>query len=494
MGQRKGKIARRLALSETAWQAALSPGKNGVSRPHLFYKIPFSLDPLRDALHPVRVKLTPKAHLLAAAACLAFPMPAHLTAADAPPEKTNDIQIQSVLQRGDTLIAVTERGILEANLKQKTWRALGTPSAMPPHGKLFQQSADSPVIYYFRAWYPERIRNTTPETPAFLAISKDAGMTWKNIPLKDRHITNFCPGEKGTLFAIESSQTRPPHSMRGEGTLLLASQDTGISWKDISGDFQDDYEYLGQSLRQPGKIFVTAAAGIGYVDGFLIDEKTCEVQPNEHSVWLYEHGDDAHNPGLHTASRTYGDAIHATIANFFRYPFLQSGNDLTVDVVQVQTEKSAYTFRRDGPKIIHVKVVMLEDRPAAKFADFEDERLFWGLHMVMGNERDDVQFPPLTFLKLGEGKVFKPGQTFDEPKNAYNPLMDDTGMKTVTLDIRHPYERDIDLTKFFDFAETREPNFVKKPNFKIQLFHSDTGVIRHGGAFNSEIIDVTITP
>lgn len=460
----------------------------------MFYKILFSLDPACNAYHPVGVKLPPKAHFLAAAACLVFPMSALLFATDAPSEKINDTQILSALQRGDTLIAATQKGIFEADLKQKTWRALGAPVDFPTGGLLLQQSADSAVIYYFRgwSWYPEATRYAKGETPAFLAISKDAGRTWKNIRLNDRHITHFCPGQNGTLFAIESSKTRPPHSLRTEGTLLLASQDEGLTWKDISGNFQDDFEYLGKSSSQSGKILVMAHAGIGFVDGFLVDEKTCEVQASEHAVFFYEHGDAS--SGLHTGSLAYGDGIHATIANFFRYPFFQSGNGLTVDVVQVQTEKSAYTFRRDGPKIIHVKVVMLEDRPAAKFADFEDERLFWGLHMVMGEGTDDVQFPPLTFLKLGLGKTFKSGQTFDEPKNAYNPLMDDTGMKTVILDIRHPYERDIDLAKFFDFAETRAPNFIKIPTYKIQLFHSDAGVIRHGGAFNSPAIDVTITP
>jgi hypothetical protein len=393
-------------------------------------------------------------------------------AAKGPYDGIGDDNIRSVLQRGDKIIAATPKGIYEADVKEKKWRKLGTPPFMSPEGMLIQQGPDSPVIGYYITcnWEP-------PEGHfAKFCISKDAGKTWR-LTSQGMRITEFYIHPDGSLYACELTPAPDFHpavylDYRNRGT-VLRSQDFGATWKEIKTNLPEHRSYCGlmQDPDHPGLVCVREFAWYGNGESFPVyqaddatyqwKEVTREEKAENRAKWSPFKG--ISRWGYFWGGKGYNIQIPATLSNFFTLPYMQSGNGLGIQAVQVETAKSVYTFRSDGPMIVPVKVVILVKQPSVKILDNKDERVFWGMNTIAGDGR----------------VVERPAVDTEGPASAIPDV-------PVDLDAAHPYAREIDISKLGDFSVPGK--------YQIQLYHHTHPVRDDGGTFGGQVIDVTITP
>ena len=394
-------------------------------------------------------------------------------AADAPTNQTGSDTIVCLLQHGDSLFASTSAGLYQSSLNEKIWRKLAAPQSMEPGGTFIEQGPESRLLGY--------------EHGSTLFISKDSGKTWEQAQLAPGHaFTRFFLHPNGSLFAFDEKHLTTDFF---QSDRAFVSKDMGLTWKDITSNLPSNGEAFEEFLQDPNHPDLACINGCDMFSPthqhlYEANDSSyhwTEVGWNRFDGILFNRDKNGRNLGgiMGIGECPYGFSIPSTISNFFTLPFEKCGNGLFVFSVQVEPEKSEYTFRVNEQKIISVKVVFLVEQHApVKFLDNKDESVFWGMILLPeGKERAGLA---AQVEKFNESKDFLGGNP------AFNAYLNDPNLQTVQLDSKHPYERRIDLSKFYDFS--------KPGHYKFQLYHGDGTMVRWGSSFGTQVIDVTITP
>jgi hypothetical protein len=219
------------------------------------------------------------------------------------------------------------------------------------------------------------------------------------------------------------------------------------------------------------------------------------VLPSPYGLPIYPEADGWPKPapdptrpgGYGNYGAAYGALVPATVANYFSRPPEEWRKG--VQAYRIDMPKTEYTFHAKGPKLVTARLVYLLDTPGVKSLDLPDEKAFWGA-IVFSEEtgKRSVQ-APRTVMKISEDQ-----EMFDMPINhptaAQKKILDryalDPRLKTLQIDLRHPYERQIDLSEFYDFS--------KPGKYKMRLLHDETWVLHQGAEMSGPVIEVTITP
>jgi hypothetical protein len=391
--------------------------------------------------------------------------------------KDADVAIDSAVVDGDTVLASTAAGLFRASAKDKIWHRMEAAKALPPGG-IFIRRGDSGFLDYYKPW--SAVAGGGGDAALF--ASRDMGATWKQLPLPSGHrFTEFYTDAGGTFYACEPALAAGTNQGR-----VCVSNDGGSAWTDITANLPAGCDFYGffRAGDNQGPLCVQGRVNVTMQP--VAFQLEADGQWKERKIGDLPHLPEGEDFGGFTGSRNcpYSFYIPATLANFFALPFLKSGNDLRVYAAQIVTTQSSYTFRKDGPKVIPVKVALLWNHPQGRFYDTKDETVFWGWAPVV---------PPLAkgfeprVMALGTPPGQPGAQTASPPDHDKKAAayLADPDLKSIDLDPEHPYGRDIDLAKMGDWS--------KPGSYKLQLYHEDATLERWGCAFGSQVIEVTIT-
>ena len=390
----------------------------------------------------------------------------------APPETADLTPITSVLERGDTIYASTSDGLYEASAKEKKWRKLDTPASME-FGGTYAQSHD-PASQFIAYYIPPPPAGGDYKNSVPLFLSKDSGKTWApvKIPAQYAFYSYFVLSD-GSLYA----------SGLFESQGVFESKDSGATWSNISADLPLKEFYFGSlfdDLEHPDRICVRGGRRMMTAVGcFEYDNATGKWSSID---WrrLMSCDDTIYGLGWFLSISTRV-SVPATLSNYFTQPFEKSGYKLSVPGVRVETSRSAWTFDAGASKIIPVKVVMLEPHPAATLLEKKDETAYWGIFV----QPEDKSSPTGISPKSSQA-IYDPAVALTDRDKKAAEVLREPDLRYVYVDTAHPYVRDIDLAKFYDFS--------KPGHYKVRIYHSDEDVVKWGAIASTEVIDVTITP
>jgi hypothetical protein len=392
--------------------------------------------------------------------------------------------IVSAIRRGDAALASTRTGLYQGSVPEKTWRKLDAPPEMKPGGKFIQQDPASPVAGYF-FWESDPGDRGKRTTRIF--VSKDEGKTWTQTSAGRQFIDVYVHPD-GTFYAIEYEAPKDDLgriNMEGKRS-VVSSQDLGATWKDASGDMPPDtyIENFFRDPENPGAICVVGGPHTGLDSG----RYTVYEAADKNYHWVAKAGSTMMEEGYKHArlefgwasgsSEQYQTPLKRTLSNYFIPESLNREDERSfcnfamfgssIPAMQMAMEKTVYTFRKDSPKIIPVKIEFLAERPQAQLDDTKDGTMFWWVDMVTYGREPFGWSPPKKDVDMLKKIASRAGDSL-----------------LVKLDPRHPYEKDVDISKLHDFS---------KPGiYRIQLRHSDEWLAPWGGEIVSPVIDVTIT-
>ena len=397
--------------------------------------------------------------------------------------------IFSLLKRGDRYIVSTMGGLFEAGTEEKRWRKLVTPKEMESPGSLVQAGEHSPMLAFY---VPEYLLKGPKEIPGGLFVSWDGSNTWTRTSDR-RDIETVYLHPNGKIYAVVTvlSDTEPvagpfggaSSTRSGNGHLkyithpLLISEDGGKTWRNISRNIPVNFEIRGffQDPDHPALVCFQGSSGPArpsFVFHAVDDSYDWMMTPVEEwiggEVLLKSFFSNGY--GMGNYSNKY---MAATLDNFFTLPFLRTGDPSSLHVIQLQTEKPEYIFRRGESVRLPVEVTSLI-KDSLRFLDTADESVFWGLK-VKPDGKDGVNVSPkVSALNIG---------SFDR-KEKIDSVLHDPGLLTVNLDEQHPYQRVIELSKFYNFSQ---PGI-----YEVQLYHCDGPVVEWQGAFGGHVIKISI--
>ena|ERR1700677_3732727 len=409
--------------------------------------------------------------------------------------------IVSLLRRGDNVI-VCVRGdaLFEASVTEKKWRRLASTSPIPGDGILVQQAPDSPLLAYYPRWWDGALSG---KDHVGLYVSNDAGETW-NQKSAGRVFDGLFIHPDGKFYAFETVGIPHPEKHLGDspfnadGSLrrddtskrLVVSKDQGATWEvlcpeipetkgmdlagiSMTGIFQDP-DHPGQ-VCLAGRSFTDVAGEEPREFVYQAEDASYEWKGSDLSSW---HDGSAAGPGPRDLEAGILDIGYpetgATLSNFFSMP-PEIPSETTEQLPVVKTEKAAYTFHKKGPKPVRVSMAFPKDYagPAPKLLDNKDETVFWGMRACYDFQAGYYPYscrPPLNSLSW---RVKKDDELLHDPE-----------LRTVVVDSEHPYERELDLDKFY--------NFAKPGVYKLRIYHSDSGLVKKSGNAGSDVFDVTI--
>ena len=194
--------------------------------------------------------------------------------------------------------------------------------------------------------------------------------------------------------------------------------------------------------------------------------------------WEKWHGEpverkDAFCPG---SGRSDDLGASAHLSTLFKYPFLKWGNGLSLDAIQIEAEKPAYTFRQHEPMPVALKASFMFPHKPVRFVDNEDETVCWALYGYP--DGGDVFQVHSRADELSDG--------MDDHEAELAVLRDQPATRVITLDREHPYRRTVDLAKLYRFPGPGK--YLVQPRKDLcQFFKEDAG-------FAGQVIEVTITP
>ena len=363
--------------------------------------------------------------------------------------------IVSVLQRDDSVFASTDIGLFQAALSDKVWHKLPLPSSAPTWGHLAREAVRSPLLVYYTGRHG--IDDIT-EAKAEFYVSKDFGRTWE-CASGGHHFTDVFVQSNGILYANEMMLTLdpPPHTDKDslgsttdhEGNRryiwyrVMVSRDLGKNWLDISEGLSPQYSYfILRDFDHPERIRLSGAE-----EGHLSRQRFYEAaDQNDHwkeipwRVWRKDQSEREYifgslSPGSNDTS------ARADLSTLLKYPFLKWGNTISMQAVQIEAEKPAYTFRQHEPMPVALKAYFVFSRAPLRFADNEDETLCWALR---GYPENGESF-------YAPARVDAPYVSAVDREAKLAAYRDDPAGRIVALDDDHPYHRTIDLSKLYRF-------------------------------------------
>ncbi|HUB68250.1 MAG TPA: sialidase family protein, partial [Candidatus Methylacidiphilales bacterium] len=290
------------------------------------------------------------------------------------PKGSSDPQIQSVLQKGDTIIASTSDGIYEASQTEKVWRKQVTPISMQNGGSLVQESAVSPKLVYYTGWGGFGFPTNGKEGCLF--VSEDAGKTWTPSSLSQNVMHAFITPDGSIFAATEGIVTTPPPPRGGYLTWttdkdgvkhypsvhLLVSRDNGHGWKDITPPLQSGFglDSIFQDPDHPNRVCVSSSAINHSSRDFFY-----QASDDTYSSWREIRDDDWSGGHKQLYSLDFlgsigaGGDVGATLGNFFKFPFPRSGNGPSLPNGNLVCEKAVYSFHLEQPMPVSVRTFFM---------------------------------------------------------------------------------------------------------------------------------------
>ncbi len=406
----------------------------------------------------------------------------------AEPPIPGDDTIQYVLQRGDSVIASTDDGLYRASVRDKVWHKMDTPDGMPAGGRLAEQDEKSPRLVYYTGMgldFP-----MIPAAKGSLYLSPDDGKTWSPMAPPEEVEDVFLHPD-GSIYAATEELTNVPFPPGGNSVSVTApngtalyphvhlkmTRDDGKTWQDITPPVRAAFGLWGL-FRDPDHpdLVCIGSNMIMHTSMTLIYQA---ADPSYH--WTETRSDKWHD-----GKRLYGDwwgvpmgnsSMMATLDNFFKFPFPRKGGNLELPAEMLETDKPAYRFHLHDFMFVTVTSRFLLPEAPLKVTDMKDETAFWRLR---------IQDP--------EGRTSFAGGRSDELNTGYPDLdarraryANDPYLITQQIDQANPYQRQINLGKFYDFKEPGK--------YRAQLTYGDGAFDRKSGCvLGSEAFEIDVIP
>ena len=336
------------------------------------------------------------------------------------------------------------------------------------------------MIGYYHPWkqdYRDKPPGTVETMPDFVRFKR----RWQNMVagFRGTPIVAIRIHTDGKFLALEKIPNAQQNWLH-----VFCSLDAGATWKDVTSNLPGDIReaMFLRDFQHPGLVALQVRTGKEQWEWQkLPDEQIFQADPANFN-WIYSmsrsYSDDRgmdsmiRNPQFWLthgwqfgSSAPYQQIIQPTLATYFDPAFkdwgdpdTQGWNTMSFHMV---LEKTAYTFSKDAPKIIPVKIEYLAENPAAKLADSKDVTGYWRVGMVSYGKAPG--FDPYQMETGGK----KGGRWFNESTT------------WVSVDPLHPSGRDIDIALLHDFS---------KP-----VFTASCSTMRTRTSVGSPVIDVTIT-
>jgi hypothetical protein len=401
-----------------------------------------------------------------------------LSIADGPTPEEAHTPLTAVSKRESYVFASTPDGLFRAQLETKRWERLKTPPQMPPAGRFAKIAGRSPLLIYV-AMRSEIRRPEDPPPPHGarygLYLSRDEGLTWELISERPNFgATLLLPGE--VLFAVTGADGA------NLGDHLLRSPDLGKTWRDITGNVHGQLGGLDPDPERPGLVRIRANTHRGECI-FSADDDDFRWMP------IREEKRPAGLRPSHEFFERSADSYNryhlnpATLSNYFMYGF---GDQTEVHAIETMPVKSRFEFARGARIVIPVRVVFHYDAetdlahwrkakaeghpypkptpPTERFADNPGGTEFWGLRVEWN--REQVEKYPDQSRRMGTVHV-------DTPQGraaASRPHPADVPYRVFDLSPSTPYDREIDLGRFFDFSKPGE--------YRVQVLYDSGGNTR----------------
>ncbi len=399
--------------------------------------------------------------------------------------------LTAVSKREAYVFASTIDGLFRAPLATKRWERLKTPPDMPLNGTFAKLPAKSPLVIY--VVYRKSLEKPAREGLRYgLYLSRDNGTNWKLISERDDFgETLLLPN--GFLFAVTG------HTQENSGNHLLRSPDMGKTWLDIWGKGMGHVLNMEPDPNHPGLVRAQVWGGVRTV-GYEAEDENYQwkliypLRPVKGRL----SSDKFFSRSASSTNRLY--AYFATLANYFRYDFGDGHESYAFDVVPL---KDRYEFTSGAGVRVKIRALFHFDaeslwperrealdrgqplpkseEPREKFADQPDGTEFWGIR---------VETADLQVLKYPGGRSSFMSRKY-VPENGKSDQPPAVKYDVFDLAPSKPYERELDLSKIFDFSKPGE--------YRVQVVYGSGGIpIKDrtiwDGHFSGAVFTVVIRP
>jgi len=397
------------------------------------------------------------------------------------------IPLKSVLVRKLDVFASTERGLYRALKSERVWRKLQMPSELRPGGVFAKEPLDAKILLY-----------CSPKSPSVqefkgydIYSSMDSGLSWALVS-DERRFKELLLHPDGTLYAIativseanaslvERDGLRRSVKLNGNGNCetyvdrIFMSGDLGRTWSDISSDIP------------PGMSLCWLAAdpdhpALACLYGQSLRSYALQAEDKSYSKWTAtpfgfpnQTDGDFLRPHYSTGSKSPLYMLSANLSNYFSYPF---DDAVRLPAFLIAVAKEAYLFKRNEPLTVAVEVRFLLKEPEPRVLDIDEEYGFWGLRCI---DPDG---------KRGKDKTLSM-RSRETAESLNERILASPSLSVHPLCFGHPYARNLDLSKLFDFT--------KNGVYRVRLIYNSSGSVADGsrgewrGLFSSQVFTVTI--
>jgi hypothetical protein len=424
------------------------------------------------------------------AALLALGAFASLGLAALPP--TNDpsrITISSVLDRGDSYLAITTQGLYRAAKSDEIWQKLPHSPPLTFMAHLTANTANPSEIACFTG--ADSMFAGHEPWKVGLYLSKDNGATWRGVKIDGDPVDVFIHPNGSIFLAAHYTTTTPPPGPDASWSesngvkhynaeRLLVTHDDGATWTDITPHLNSNFGLYG-IFRDPDHpdLVCVRSAEMGHISHTFLYQAM-----DAHYAWSGYHDEDWHHGAAMNNRDFYrplmGGAnnsdMPANLENFFKFPYLRNGSYPSLPTRFLVADHDNYTFHLHRPMPISAKTVWMVQQPALTLDDNRNETVFWSIRAI-------PEDGPQVFLSPKSAEL-----NWDIPNReaVRQKYLHDPQFITAAADQAHPYQRIIDLEKLYDFP--------KPDRYRLQVTYADLYLRPGGSVLGTPEIDITVLP
>jgi hypothetical protein len=353
----------------------------------------------------------------------------------------------------DWVFATAPGGLYRASPRDKRFVRLPMPERVPQVGLLVAQPADSSVLYFnaprSASW---ALASTAGKTFGLYRCDVQGGK-WELLSSRYELQCVHCR-QDGTLFAITQLPVRAPQAPDRpfDTDRILTSEDSGKSWRDISGGISP-FLVLDEILADPDHKDLVCLRGSGKSERYWFQAsdgayRWAQIAELE---WGKRHGSHDYFFPEDYKIRNDNPTIVATLSNYFDFPF---GGTTALTPFDVSVG-GARTFKREERVVVPLQVTFRSATGRTiTLVDTESGHLVWALRRILPDGRREVIFPPGednrpldevmpdgTRAVVPAGAALRPG-----PAN----------LRVHRLADRQSYKRLLDLSAMCDFSTPGE--------------------------------------
>ncbi len=373
----------------------------------------------------------------------------------------NDALLQSVIVRNDAVFASCLKGLYRASTTDRKWVELKVPGQMPLGGFFADSASTNFAIYYYT---PRWTRRHVPaaSVKAFGLYRGDAsGGQWELLSTKYDFHDLYVHDEK-TVYGIV--ETAGKHGLQTYiRRRILVSGDSGKQWRDITHDIAPGFELLDILPDPDHKDLVCLHANRGRAYVLQAADESYRWRAADACDWHAKRSP----AGTFFADEYFtGTTLfmhHATLANYFDYPF---GGRTELHSFQVAV-KGEREFNPKQTVVLPVEVTFLCEGESATLLDTDHGHACWGLRRIL------------------------PDGTRHEVAIARGLKRNSPEVISHCLAHRQSYGRSLDLSAMADFS--------RSGTYRVQLVYADGWLAdrRKGdwvGEFRSPVFEIKVSP